>query len=198
MSIPGLVFSDPPPQSNEPNLLTDWIHERSIARAELKKLIAGYAAAFLCLALVMTLMPAWLFSSTARSALATRQLAEISSQGDKEKRKDEALDALKVQSELLSSSRKAVVHSINRLLAVLNSKTDDLVIRKIRMEILQDNLEVAGEAEAAHLTAANQFIQLMEEKGAESQGVLTSARQSGVIGANGISFQFVSTGKAKP
>jgi hypothetical protein len=64
--------------------------------------------------------------------------------------------------------------------------------------VIQDKLEVAGEAEAASLASANQFIQNIEIKSPESQGVLSSARESGVIGASGISFQFLSTGKARP
>lgn len=196
--MPGLAYSEAKYFSSEPNLLQGWLSERDSIRQSLKRLTLGYAGALIVLALLAVIMPAWLLGSTSRSALAARQLSEIDGQAAKEQQKDNELERLRVQAKLVSASQKAVIHSINRLLAVLNSKTDDLVIRKLRMEIVQDNLEVAGEAEAAHLTAANQFIQLMEEKGAGSQGVLSSARRSGIIGANGISFQFLSTGKAKP
>lgn len=197
MSFPGLDFTERL-KSTEPNLLEGWIEERSLSRLKLTRLVTGYGAVVFFLAVLAVIMPAWLMSSTSRTALAKKQLVEISSQSDKDSRKDKELEALNIKSALLADSQKSVVHSINRLFAALNSKTDSLVIRKLRMEIVQDKLEVAGDAEAAHLTAANQFIQLMEEKGPGGQGILSSARQSGVIGANGISFQFIFTGKAKP
>lgn len=197
MSFPGLDFTERL-RSTEPNLLEGWIEERNLSRSKLTRLVSGYGGVVLFLAVLAVIMPAWLMSSTSRTALAKKQLIEISSQSDKDSRKDKELEALNIKSALLADSQKAVVHSINRLFAALNSKTDSLVIRKLRMEIVQDKLEVAGEAEAAHLTSANQFIQLMEEKGPGGQGILSSARQSGVIGANGISFQFIFTGKAKP
>lgn len=197
MSFPGLDFTERL-RSTEPNLLEGWIEERNLSRIKLTRLVTGYGGIVLFLAVLAVIMPAWLMSSTSRTALANKQLIEISSQSDKDSRKDKELEALNIKSALLADSQKAVVYSINRLFAALNSKTDSLVIRKLRMEIVQDKLEVAGEAEAAHLTSANQFIQLMEEKGPGGQGILSSARQSGVIGANGISFQFIFTGKAKP
>ncbi len=198
MSFPGLASSEPRLKSTDPNLLEGWIEERAAVRQSLARLAIGYGAAFAFLALIAVVMPAWLLGSTSRTALATKQLNEISGQSDKDSLKDKELDALKIQAALLADSQRSVIHSINRLLAVLNSKTELLVIRKLRMEIVQDKLEITGEAEAAHLSAANQFIQLMEEKGPGGQGVLSSARQSGVIGANGVSFQFIFTGRAKP
>lgn len=197
MSFPGLDCTERL-RSTEPNLLEGWIEERALTKLKLTRLVSGYGVAILFLAVLAVMMPAWLLSSTSRTALAKKQLVEISSQSDKDSRKDKELEALNIKSALLADTQKATIHSINRLFAVLNSKTDNLFIRKLRMEVVQDKLEVAGEAEAAHLTAANQYIQQMEEKGPGGQGVLSSARQSGVIGANGISFQFIFTGKAKP
>lgn len=198
MSSLGLERSDSLNHSQEPNLLTEWLDERASKSIEVRKLTLGYTATSLGLVLILILIPAWLFGTYARSAEATRQLSALSAQGDEEKKKDEELAGLKVREVLVDESRAAVSHALNRLFGVLNAKSDDLVIRKIRFEIVQDKLEIAGEAEAANLAAANQFIQTIEEKSPNSQGVLSSARQSGVIGSSGISFQFISTGKAKP
>lgn len=198
MSSLGLEQSNRNLAGQEPNLLTEWLEERANNSEEVKRITLGYIASSLGLVLVLILLPAWLFGSYQRSAEASKQLSILSAQSDEEKRKDEELASLKVREVLLSESRSAVSLALNRLFGVLNAKSDDLVIRKIRFEVVQDKLEVAGEAEAANLAAANQFIQTIELKSPESQGVLSSAKESGVIGASGISFQFLSTGKVKP
>lgn len=198
MSSLGLEQSNQTVMSQEPNLLTEWLEEKAVNNAEVKKLTLGYIAASLGLVLVLILIPAWLFGTYRRTAEATKQLSALSANSDEEKRKDEELAALYVRESLMQQSRASVAHSLNRLFGVLNSKTDDLVIRKVRFEVVQDKLEVAGEAEAANLAAANQFIQMMEQKSPNSQAVLSSAKESGIIGAAGISFQFLSTGDAKP
>lgn len=198
MSSLGLERSDSFSNSQEPNLLTEWLEERASTSVEVRKLTLGYTATSLGLVLILILIPAWLFGTYARSAEATRQLSALSAQSDEEKKKDEELAGLKVREVLVDESRSAVTHALNRLFGVLNAKSDDLVIRKVRFEVMQDKLEVAGEAEAANLASANQFIRTIEEKSPNSQAVLSSARQSGVIGPSGISFQFISTGKAKP
>lgn len=198
MSSLGLERSNQKVISQEPNLLTEWLNERASSSAEVRRLTLGYVATSLGLVLVLILIPAWLFGTYQRTSEATKQLSALSAQSDEEKRKDEELAALKVREVLIVESRAAVSLALNRLFGVLNSKSNDLVISKIRFEVVQDKLEVAGEAEAANLAAANQFIQTIEIKSPESQGVLSSARESGIIGPSGISFQFLSTGKVKP
>lgn len=178
-------------------LLADWMLERREKRTRNSRLSVGLFGAIAALAVLLAIVPATIITNLMRSSSAERELKALLAQDNDLQKMDKEIQALQTQAALVSGSHGGKVRVLNRILAVANAKDADIAVNSIALQIQGEKLEVSGEAEAVSFLSANRFLKAIEESAPGVQAVMANARQSTVLGEMGISFTFLTSGRAK-
>lgn len=180
----------------EANLLEGWLQDKRQEKSEKRRFLLAAGGLGLVLLAASAVFPAVIFNSLGAQAAARKELSNLAAGSSRAKQERAELDSLRDQALLFGKTRLDTISTLNRLVAVMNAKSPNVVILQARLTTEGGQLKISGRAEASTLAEANAFIGGIEEKSPGAQALLVTAQQSTALGPVGVGFDFIVQQKA--
>jgi hypothetical protein len=191
MPFHGRALSEAALGWGEANLLEGWLRDQQLERSGRRRFLLASGGLGVFLLAAVSLFPAVIFNSLAAQGAAKKELSALAAGSSQAKADRAELESLRAQAILFGKTRLDTISTLNRLVAVMNAKSPNVVILQARLATEAGQLKISGKAEASTLVEANAFIGGIEEKNPGAQALLVTAQQSTVLGPVGVGFDFI-------